>query len=43
MLRFFGKFGMPCFLVTSVSRFAVLLYYRRIEETMIWVLMQENV
>ena len=27
---FFGKFGQLCFLVTSVLRFALLPYYRRI-------------
>ena len=26
---FFGKFGVLCFLVTSVLRFALLSYYRR--------------
>ena len=27
---FFGKFSLPCFLVTSILRFALLPYYRRI-------------
>ena len=27
---FFGKFGVLCFLITSVLRFAILQYYRRI-------------
>ena len=27
---FFGKFGVHCFLVTSVLGFALLLYYRRV-------------
>ena len=26
---FFAKFGVPCFLVTFVLRFALLSYYRR--------------
>ena len=34
---FFGKFGVPCFLVTSVLRFALLPYYWRI------ILMPEKV
>ena len=28
-VRFFGKFGKPCFLETTVLRFALLRYYRR--------------
>ena len=28
-IRFFGKFGMLCILVTSVLRFALLPYYRK--------------
>ena len=27
-VRFFGKFGMPCFLETPVLRFALMRYYR---------------
>ena len=27
---FFGKFGILCFLVTSILRFAFLPYYRRV-------------
>ena len=30
MFVFFGKFGVLCFLETSVLRFALLPYYRRI-------------
>ena len=32
---FFGKFGVLCILVTSVLRFALLPYYRRIHPTML--------
>ena len=32
---FFGKFGVVCFLVTSILRFALLPYYRRIIDILV--------
>ena len=36
-VRFFGKFGVLCFLETPILRFALLPYYRRVSIGMKWV------
>ena len=38
-VRFLGKFGVLCFLETTILRFALLLYYRRFN---LWVSYQFN-